>query len=271
MGADTLTQQVNSLVLVSPMIMQHAPSSDWLHPRDSNSWPRFVQLMLLTRLISRTFYDSTSNIFHLIPSFLISTIDSTTHGMLIDMVQVVFISLSVFPWFPSVVYGHLSNGLSNHKIHGLSNPKSPSERWQNRFLFRVGATHLVKRGGETVALRSSIFFWTYVACSSNWLHKKINAVRDCVCVFRPFQSSLVWSFTNSIHVHRSPNWIAHRLKLSDCLVTSLSYGYCLAECVNCSPMAHPPIQRKTHGLDIQVIYVDWAGFDSEWNWGRGRD
>ena len=162
MGADTLTQQVNSLVLVSPMIMQHAPSSDWLHPRDSNWWPRFVQLMLLTRLISRTFYDSTSNIFHLIPSFLISTIDSTTHGMLIDTVQVVFISLSVFPWFPSVVYGHSSNGLSNHKIHGSSNPKSPSERWQNRFLFRVGATHLVKRGGETVALRSSIFFWTYV-------------------------------------------------------------------------------------------------------------
>ena len=86
---------------------------------------------------------------------------------------------------------------------------------------------------------------------------------EIVCVSSGPSNRLVWSFTNSIHIHRSPNWIAHRLKLSDCLVTSLSYGYCLAECVNCSPMAHPPIQRMTHGLAIQVIYVDWAGFDSE--------
>ena len=103
MGID-LTQQVNSLVLVSSNIMHLAPSSDsllfnYISPRtqrDSNWWPRFVQLMLLAPLISRTFYDTTSNIFHLIPSFLISTTDSTTHGTLTDIVQVVFISLS---WF----------------------------------------------------------------------------------------------------------------------------------------------------------------------------
>ena len=103
MGID-LTQQVNSLVLVSSNIMHLAPSSDsllfnYISPRtqrDSNWWPRFVQLMLLAPLISRTFYDTTSNIFHLIPSFFISMTDSTTHGMLTDMVQVVFISLS---WF----------------------------------------------------------------------------------------------------------------------------------------------------------------------------